>query len=113
MERILQPGFAFFWSAALSRRFYSFGFQEKTSKTKRRESAALQKKAKPFNQEKRRIVMLKWAVIFLIISLVAALFGFGGIAQGAADIAKILFFIFLVICVIFFILGMTVYKSIP
>ncbi|HTU20836.1 MAG TPA: hypothetical protein VMG10_22475 [Gemmataceae bacterium] len=33
----------FFWSAALFRRFFSFDFQEKTSKTKRRKSAALQK----------------------------------------------------------------------
>ena len=35
---VLTPveGFAFFWSAALFRRFYTFGFQEKTSETKRR-----------------------------------------------------------------------------
>jgi uncharacterized membrane protein YtjA (UPF0391 family) len=56
--------------------------------------------------------MLKWAFVFLIISLVAALFGFSGIAAGAADIAKVLFFIFLAICVILFLLGLTVYKSV-
>lgn len=56
--------------------------------------------------------LLKWAVVFLIISLVAALFGFGGIAQGSADIAKVLFFIFLAVCVVLFLLGMTVYKSV-
>jgi len=32
--------------------------------------------------------MLRWAVIFLIIAIVAALFGFTGIAAGAAAIAK-------------------------
>lgn len=56
--------------------------------------------------------LLKWAIVFLIISLVAALFGFGGISQGAEDIAKVLFFIFLAVCVVLFILGLTVYKSV-
>lgn len=40
--------------------------------------------------------MLYWSVMFLVIALVAALFGFGGIAASAAGIAKILFFVFLV-----------------
>lgn len=41
--------------------------------------------------------MLKWAVIFLIIALVAALFGFTDIAAASAGIAQILFAIFLVL----------------
>jgi uncharacterized membrane protein YtjA (UPF0391 family) len=41
--------------------------------------------------------MLGWALGFLILALVAALFGFGGIAAGAAGIAKALFFVFLVL----------------
>jgi uncharacterized membrane protein YtjA (UPF0391 family) len=41
--------------------------------------------------------MLKWAIIFLIIALVAALFGFTDIASASAGIAKILFAIFLVL----------------
>lgn len=41
--------------------------------------------------------MLRWAVIFFVVALVAALFGFTGIAVAAAGIAKILFFIFLVL----------------
>jgi len=41
--------------------------------------------------------MLKWAVTFLIIALVAALFGFTDIASASAGIAKILFAIFLVL----------------
>ncbi|HEU5115812.1 MAG TPA: DUF1328 domain-containing protein, partial [Isosphaeraceae bacterium] len=36
--------------------------------------------------------MLKWALIFLVIAGIAALFGFTNIAEGAADIAKWLFF---------------------
>jgi uncharacterized membrane protein YtjA (UPF0391 family) len=56
--------------------------------------------------------LLKWALVFLVISLVAALFGFGGIAEGAADISRVLFFIFVAICAILFVLGLTVYKSV-
>ena len=43
--------------------------------------------------------MLHYAVVFFLIALVAAVFGFGGIAVGAAEIAKILFFIFIVLFV--------------
>lgn len=50
--------------------------------------------------------MLRYAVIFFIIALVAALFGFGGIAAGATEIAKILFFVFIVIAVITFVINL-------
>ena len=40
--------------------------------------------------------VLSWALTFLIIALVAAFFGFGGIATGAVEIAQILFVLFLV-----------------
>lgn len=43
--------------------------------------------------------MLRWAIAFFVIALLAAVFGFGGIAAGAAGIARILFFIFLVLFV--------------
>jgi uncharacterized membrane protein YtjA (UPF0391 family) len=56
--------------------------------------------------------MLRWAVIFLVIALVAALFGFTGIATTAAGIAKFLFFLFLVMCLIFFIIGISVGKKV-
>ena len=49
--------------------------------------------------------MLAWAVVFLIIALVAAVFGFGGIAAASAGIAKLLFFICLVLFVISLIFG--------
>jgi uncharacterized membrane protein YtjA (UPF0391 family) len=50
--------------------------------------------------------MLRYAIIFLVIALVAALFGFGGIAAGATEIAKILFYVFLLIFVVSLILGL-------
>ena len=43
---------------------------------------------------------MNWALGFFIIALVAAILGFGGIAVAAAGIAKILFFIFLVLFVV-------------
>ncbi len=50
--------------------------------------------------------MLRWAVIFFIIAIVAALFGFGNIAAGATDIAKILFFLFVILFLISLIFGL-------
>ncbi|WP_425093486.1 DUF1328 domain-containing protein [Tropicimonas sp. S265A] len=44
--------------------------------------------------------MLGWAITFLVIALVAALFGFGGIASASAGIAQILFFVFIALFVI-------------
>lgn len=41
--------------------------------------------------------MLRWSIIFFVVAIIAAIFGFGGLAQDLAGIAKILFFIFLVI----------------
>ena len=49
--------------------------------------------------------MLRWALIFFIIALIAALFGFGGIASGAAAIAEILFWVFVVLFVISLLVG--------
>ncbi len=49
--------------------------------------------------------MLNWAVTFFIIAIVAAVLGFTNIAGSAIDIAKILFFVFLVLAVVSFIFG--------
>jgi uncharacterized membrane protein YtjA (UPF0391 family) len=44
--------------------------------------------------------MLSWALTFLIVALIAAALGFGGVAGAATGIAKILFFVFLVLFLI-------------
>ena len=49
--------------------------------------------------------MLYYTVVFLIIAIVAAVFGFGGISVAAAGIAKILFFIFLALFIVSLIFG--------
>lgn len=50
--------------------------------------------------------MLHYAVVFLVIALIAAVFGFGGIASGAVGIAKILFFVFVAMAVVTFVIGL-------
>jgi len=54
--------------------------------------------------------MLRWTVIFLVIAIVAAIFGFGNISAGAASIAKILFYIFVVLFVLSLLFGKKIFK---
>lgn len=49
--------------------------------------------------------MLKWALIFLVLGLVAGALGFGGIGGAFIGIAKFLFFVALALFVIFLVLG--------
>ncbi len=50
--------------------------------------------------------MLHYAVVFFVIALIAALFGFGGIAAGAVSIGKLLFIVFIVLAVASFLFGL-------
>ncbi|TVP54122.1 MAG: DUF1328 domain-containing protein [Gemmatimonadales bacterium] len=50
--------------------------------------------------------MLQWALIFFIVSLIAGAFGFRSVGSAAAGIAKILFFLFLIIFVVMLVLGL-------
>lgn len=54
----------------------------------------------------KEVAMLQYALIFFIVALIAALFGFGGLAASAAGIAKILFFVFLALTVASFVVGL-------
>jgi uncharacterized membrane protein YtjA (UPF0391 family) len=71
-----------------------------------KEEVLAQRRACRGAEQLKEIVMLYYAALFFVIALVAALFGFGGIAAGAAEIAKILFFIFLVLFVVSLVAGM-------
>jgi uncharacterized membrane protein YtjA (UPF0391 family) len=55
--------------------------------------------------------MLKWALIFLLVALIAAVFGFGGIASTAAGIAKALFFIAIAVFAVTMVLGLVAAKK--
>jgi uncharacterized membrane protein YtjA (UPF0391 family) len=50
--------------------------------------------------------MLKLALFFLVVSLIAALFGFTGISAAAADIARVLFFVAIVIFLVLLVAGL-------
>jgi uncharacterized membrane protein YtjA (UPF0391 family) len=54
----------------------------------------------------KEIWMLHYSVVFLVIALIAAVFGFGGIAAGAVEIAKILFFIFAIMAIVSFVISL-------
>ena len=57
------------------------------------------------------IVMLHWALVFLVIGLIAGVLGFTGIAGASIAIAKILFFVFMVIFLALVIGGLTIARS--
>jgi uncharacterized membrane protein YtjA (UPF0391 family) len=56
--------------------------------------------------------MLRWAVIFLVIGLIAGLLGFTGVAGASIAIAKTLFFIFMVIFLVLLIAGLTMARRV-
>ncbi|AOD14546.1 DUF1328 domain-containing protein [Xanthomonas fragariae] len=56
--------------------------------------------------------MIKWAIIFAIIGLIAGALGFGGMAGAAMGIAKLLFWAGIIIAIVLFVLGMTIAKKV-
>jgi uncharacterized membrane protein YtjA (UPF0391 family) len=58
-----------------------------------------------FNKQERITTMLNWAITFLVIALIAAIFGFGILAGTAMEIARIIFFVFIVLFIISFFTG--------
>ncbi len=55
--------------------------------------------------------ILKWALIMLVVSLIAALFGFTNLAAASADVSRILFYIFGVIFLVLLLLGLTIFRQ--
>ena len=55
--------------------------------------------------------MLKWAFVFLLIAIVAGIFGFTGVEQASATIAQILFGIFLVLFIGALVIGLAIGSS--
>jgi uncharacterized membrane protein YtjA (UPF0391 family) len=56
---------------------------------------------------RKESIMLFWAFVFLFVALVAAIFGFTGIAVASAGIAKIIFFLFLIIFLLTLVFSVT------
>jgi uncharacterized membrane protein YtjA (UPF0391 family) len=56
------------------------------------------------------MTLLKWALLFFVISIVAGILGFTGLSAASADIARVLFYIFLVIFLVLLLLGLTIFR---
>lgn len=57
--------------------------------------------------------MFRWALIFAVAAIIAAVLGFGGVAGAATSIAKLLFFVGLALVVLFLILGFVGGRRVP
>jgi uncharacterized membrane protein YtjA (UPF0391 family) len=60
--------------------------------------------------EERTMTILKWALIFFLVSIVAGILGFTGISAASADVARFLFYVFVVIFLVLLILGLTIFR---
>jgi uncharacterized membrane protein YtjA (UPF0391 family) len=58
-----------------------------------------------------QMTLLKWALVFLVVSIIAGLLGFTGVSIVSADIARTLFYIFLAIFFVLLVLGLTVFRA--
>lgn len=56
--------------------------------------------------------MIKWAIIFAILGLIAGALGLGGLGGAFIGIAKFLFFAALAIAVVLFLLGVTIFRKV-
>jgi uncharacterized membrane protein YtjA (UPF0391 family) len=56
--------------------------------------------------------MIKWAIIFAIIGIIAGVLGFGGLAGASIGIAKFLFWAGIIIAVVLFLVGMSIAKKV-
>jgi uncharacterized membrane protein YtjA (UPF0391 family) len=58
----------------------------------------------------RTVTLLKWALVFFLVSIVAGVLGFTGISAASADVARFLFYVFVVIFLVLLILGLTIFR---
>jgi uncharacterized membrane protein YtjA (UPF0391 family) len=56
------------------------------------------------------MTLLRWALLFFVVSIVAGALGFTDVSAASADIARVLFYIFLVIFLLLLLLGLTIFR---
>jgi uncharacterized membrane protein YtjA (UPF0391 family) len=66
---------------------------------------------RPAGVAEQAMTILKWALIFFLVSIVAGLLGFTGISAASADIARFLFYVFVAIFLVLLILGLTIFRA--
>jgi uncharacterized membrane protein YtjA (UPF0391 family) len=64
------------------------------------------RRASKRNLETEVLIMLSWVVTFLVIALIAGILGFGGLAGASIEIAKIIFFVALVLFLVSAVVGL-------
>jgi uncharacterized membrane protein YtjA (UPF0391 family) len=60
--------------------------------------------------EEKTVTLLKWALIFFVVSVIAGILGFTGISAASADVARFLFYVFVVIFLVLLVLGLTIFR---
>jgi uncharacterized membrane protein YtjA (UPF0391 family) len=75
------------------------------------QSAAFSVPASPDTQGRMVMSILKWALIFLAVSIVAGILGFTGVSAASADVARVLFYLFAVIFIVLLLLGLTIFRA--
>jgi uncharacterized membrane protein YtjA (UPF0391 family) len=65
----------------------------------------------PTDDVEALMTLLKWALIFFVISVIAGILGFTGVSAASADIARFLFYVFVVIFLILLVLGLTIFRA--
>jgi uncharacterized membrane protein YtjA (UPF0391 family) len=56
------------------------------------------------------MTILKWGLVFLLVSVVAGILGFTDISAASVEIARFLFYVFAVIFLVLLILGLTIFR---
>jgi uncharacterized membrane protein YtjA (UPF0391 family) len=72
--------------------------------------SAISRSAGPADGVEESMTILKWALIFFLVSVVAGILGFTGVSAASADIARFLFYVFVVIFLVLLILGLTIFR---
>ena len=65
----------------------------------------------PADGKERALTILKWALIFFVVSIIAGVLGFTGISAASADVARFLFYVFVVIFLVLLVLGLTIFRA--
>ena len=60
--------------------------------------------------KERAMTILRWALVFFLVSIVAGVLGFTDISAASADVARFLFYVFVVIFLVLLILGLTIFR---
>jgi uncharacterized membrane protein YtjA (UPF0391 family) len=114
VDEILPPGRRFSKSpASQSRRALAHGglfWREEPTRRPARWVVRGEGLPAPADGVEDSMTLLKWALIFFVVSVIAGILGFTGISAASADIARFLFYVFVVIFLVLLVLGLTIFR---